>query len=72
MTMKDSSLHLFDNHDDAEDAVRSLSTAGIKDRVIKYETTLKSNHYVVMVHGHPEEVAKARRILAKSAAWKTV
>lgn len=71
MEKKDSSFHVFGTHDEAEDAVRSLTASGLKEQMIKYETTLKKNNYVVMVHGNAAQVAKARFILADSTAWKT-
>jgi hypothetical protein len=33
------------------------------DQVIKYETALKVDKYVLMVHGNAEEVAQARSVL---------
>ena len=71
MKKKDSSIHVFGTHDEAEDAVRTLTASGLKEQMIKYETTLKKNNYVVMVHGSAEQVVKARSILAASTAWKT-
>ena len=42
----------------------ALTTLGVpKDRVIKYETALKSDKYVLIVHGGAEEAARARSIL---------
>ena len=37
-----------------------------KDQVIKYETALKVDKYVLMVHGSTEEAAKARAVLASA------
>ena len=37
------------------------------DQIIKYETALKVDKYVLMVHGNAEEVAQARSILADTA-----
>lgn len=68
--MNDSSIHVFRTHDEAEDAVRSLIAYGLQEQMIKYETTLKKNSYVVMVHGNTAQVAKARSVLAASTAWK--
>ena len=42
-----------------------------KDQVIKYETALKADKYVLIVHGSAEEEAKARSVLASSKAWET-
>lgn len=41
------------------------------DQVIKYETALKADKYVLIVHGSAEEEAKARSVLASSKAWET-
>jgi len=38
-----------------------------KDSVIKYETALKADSFLVMVHGTAAEVASAREILGKSS-----
>jgi uncharacterized membrane protein len=47
----------------------ALLTAGIpKDSVLKYETALKANKFVVIAHGTPDEVAKAKAILDKNSA----
>jgi len=34
-----------------------------KDSVVKYETTLKSDGFIIMVHGAPEEIERARKVL---------
>jgi hypothetical protein len=39
-----------------------------KDQVIKYETALKADKYVLMVHGNAEQVASARAVLSDSKA----
>jgi hypothetical protein len=50
----------------------ALTVIGVpKDQVIKYETALKADKYVLMVHGSAEEVAKARSVLESSKAWET-
>ena len=42
----------------------ALYSAGIpKDSILKYETAVKADKYLVIVHGTAEEVAKARDIL---------
>ncbi|MDY7537407.1 DUF1269 domain-containing protein [Undibacterium sp. RTI2.1] len=41
------------------------------DQIIKYETALKVDKYVLLIHGDTEEVAKAYSILANSSSWKT-
>jgi hypothetical protein len=49
----------------------ALTQIGVpKDQVIKYETALKVDKYVLMVHGSSEEMAKARAILDNSKGWK--
>jgi hypothetical protein len=42
-----------------------------KDQVIKYETALKADKYVLMVHGTTEDLAKAATVLSSSKAWET-
>ena len=43
----------------------ALSRIGVaKDQIIKYETALKVDKYVLMVHGTAEDVEKAKSILA--------
>jgi hypothetical protein len=43
----------------------ALTRLGVpKDRVIKYETALKVDKYVLLVHGAAKEQAKARSVLA--------
>lgn len=49
----------------------ALSQVGVPaDEIIKYETALKVDKYVLMIHGDTEEVAKARATLAGAGAWK--
>ena len=41
-----------------------LYSLGIpKDTVLKYETAIKSNKFLVIAHGTPDELAKAKRIM---------
>ena len=50
----------------------ALTQIGVpENQVIKYETALKADKYVLMVHGSAEEVAKARSVLESSKAWQT-
>jgi hypothetical protein len=50
----------------------ALTQIGLpKDQVIKYETALKADKYVLLVHGNAEDVAKARAVLAGAKAWET-
>ena len=47
----------------------ALTQVGVpKDQVIKYETALKVDKYVLMVHGSAEDLAKVSSILATSNA----
>jgi hypothetical protein len=49
----------------------ALTQIGVpKDQVIKYETALKVDKYILMVHGSADELAKARSVLENSSAWK--
>lgn len=49
----------------------ALSQIGVpKDQVIKYETALKVDKYVLMVHGSAEDLATADAVLANSKARK--
>jgi len=50
----------------------ALTQIGVaKEQIIKYETALKADKYILMVHGSDEEVAKARSVLNASKAWET-
>lgn len=45
----------------------ALSRIGVhKDDVIKYETALKSDKYILIVHGNVEDAAKVRSLLTDS------
>lgn len=47
----------------------ALYGAGIpKDSVVKYETAIKNDKFVVIAHGTPDEIAKAKRILETTGA----
>lgn len=37
---------------------------------IRYETALKADKYVLLVHGSADEIAKANALLSGSAVWK--
>lgn len=41
-----------------------------KDQAIKYETAIKMDKYVLMVHGDTAETQQAREILQNSKAWQ--
>lgn len=49
----------------------ALTQLGVpKDQVIKYETDIKMDKYVLMVHGSAEEADKARTVLQNSKDWQ--
>ena len=51
----------------------ALTQVGIaKDQAIKYETAIKVDKYVLVVHGSAEDVAKAAAVLSSAKAWETV
>jgi hypothetical protein len=41
-----------------------------KDQIMKYETALKVDKYVLMVHGSIDEQDKARTVLEKTRSWE--
>jgi len=42
----------------------ALTKSGIpKDQVVKYETAVQADKYLLMVHGSPEDIAKVRSVL---------
>ena len=41
-----------------------------KDQIMKYETALKVDKYVLMVHGSVEEQDKARTVLEQTKSWE--
>ncbi|HDH12003.1 MAG TPA: permease, partial [Nitrospirae bacterium] len=50
----------------------ALFSIGIpKDSVLKYETSLKSNKFLLVAHGTAEEVEHARKILETTQATET-
>jgi hypothetical protein len=50
-----------------------LYSIGIpKDSVLEYETAVKSGNYVLVAHGTPEDVAKAKSIVEQTDGTKTV
>jgi uncharacterized membrane protein len=50
-----------------------LYSIGIpKDSIIKYETALKANKFLVIAHGTPEQVTSAHRILDMAGASEAV
>jgi hypothetical protein len=51
----------------------ALTQIGVpKDQVIKYETALKVDKYVLLVHGSAEEVAKVHTVLANTKLLETI
>lgn len=42
-----------------------------KDDVMKYETALKVDKYILMVHGSAEQQAQARTVLEQNKSWET-
>ena len=49
----------------------ALTQIGVpKDQIMKYETALKVDKYVLMVHGSVEEQDKARTVLEKTKSWE--
>jgi hypothetical protein len=50
----------------------ALYSIGIpKDSILKYETSLKANKFLVVSHGSTEEINKAHDILKVSTATET-
>jgi hypothetical protein len=46
-----------------------LYSIGIpKDSILKYETALKADQFVVIAHGSPDDVTAAKRILERTGA----
>lgn len=46
-----------------------LYSIGIpKDSILKYETALKADHFVVVAHGTVEQVGAAKRVLERTGA----
>jgi hypothetical protein len=49
----------------------ALMQIGIpKEQVIKYETAIKVDKYILLVHGSAEDAEKARRVLKVPAGWQ--
>ncbi len=47
----------------------ALMSIGIpKDSVLRYETALKANQFILMIHGDSQEIARARGVLKSSGA----
>ena len=39
-----------------------------RDSVLRYETAIKANKFLVIVHGGPEDVLRARNLLAAAGS----
>ena len=49
----------------------ALAQIGVpKDQIMKYETALKVDKYVLMVHGSVDEQDKARTVLEQTKSWE--
>ena len=49
----------------------ALTQIGVpKDQVLKFETALKADRYILLVHGTADEVSRAHSVLANSKALK--
>jgi hypothetical protein len=47
----------------------ALYSVGIpKDSILRYETALKADNFVIVAHGTPDDVGTAKRILATTSA----
>jgi hypothetical protein len=52
--------------------VAAMTQVGVpKDQVIKYETALKADKYVLLVHGDSSDMAKARSALSSAKVWES-
>jgi hypothetical protein len=50
----------------------ALTQVGVpKNQVIRYETAIKADKYVLMVHGNAEEVAKVHAVMTSAKALET-
>ena len=50
----------------------ALYSIGIpKDSILKYETAIKSDKFLVVAHGTPDEVTRARQILSSTSSSET-
>ncbi len=50
----------------------ALASIGIPENsIVQYETSVKAGKFLMVVHGTPEEVARAKTILSTSGASKT-
>lgn len=51
--------------------VAAMTQLGVpKDQVVKYETALKADKYVLLVHGDSSDVAKASSLLSRATVWE--
>ena len=50
----------------------ALTQLGVgKDKIMKYETALKADKFVLMIHGSDEERLKAQQILDGAGTWQS-
>lgn len=72
MQRSDIPCYVFNTHVEAEEAMgAALTQLGVqKERVIKYESAMKMDKYVLLVHGDDELAQKVRAVLRSSKAWQ--
>ena len=52
--------------------VAAMTQVGVpKDQIVKYETALKADKYVLLVHGDSSDVAQASSFLSRARAWES-
>ena len=52
--------------------VAAMTQLGVpKDQVVKYETALKADKYVLLVHGDNSDVAQASSFLSRAKVWES-
>lgn len=51
--------------------VAAMTQLGVpKDQVVKYETALKADKYVLLVHGDNSDVARVSSLLSRARVWE--
>ena len=51
----------------------ALASLGIpRNSIVQYETAIKADKFLVMAHGTPEEVARAKSIIDSGPATATI
>ena len=53
-------------------AIVLLAVAIGRDSIVQYETALKADKFLVIAHGTPEEVARAKSIIDSGPATATI